>query len=554
MAAASPHPLMPDPMCLTLDSIAVRAGVIIFSVRTRAATATCPLCGHAAERVHSRYPRTLLDLPWQGNAVRIELTCRKFFCDNRDCQRRIFAEPIPTVAARYARKTERLAGVLRELTYLVGGEAAAKIARAVGLMVSPDTLLASLRNAASVLLATPRVLGVDDFALRRGQCYGTLLVDLERHRPIDLLPDRESPTLAAWLREHPGVEIVSRDRAGCYAEGAAQGAPSALQVADRWHLLRNVVEALEVIVGREMPTAREVARSLLPPLPDTGAAPMSKYEQQKTERRARRLARFERLRELLDSDSPPMQRKEQGAAAGISETTLYRWRRLTTFPERKPLPRRDRLIDPFVPYLQRRWNEGCHNGAQLFRELTQQGFTGTSSPVSDFLHTWHRQRRQHRARERPPMPSQRQLTWLLVRSAPPAHPAPPDASGNPLDPPTRAFAELVEALCERSPVVRQARELTQGFFTLVRQKNPDALSAWLESARHSGLSEMVTFGKGLEKDRAAVLAGIAGAWSNGQVEGQVNRLKLVKRSMYGRASFDLLRARVLPPPELPKVM
>jgi len=328
------------------------------------------------------------------------------------------------------------------------------------------------------------------------------------------------------------VEVVSRDRAGCYAEGAAQGAPAALQVADRWHLLRNVVEALEIIVGREMPTAREVARSLLPPIPDTGSAPMSKYEQEKAERRARRLARFERLRELLDPDSPPMTRKEQVAAAGISETTLYRWRRLTTFPERKPLPRRDRLIDPFIPYLQRRWEEGCHNGAQLFRELTQQGFTGTSSPVSDFLHSWHRQRRQHRARERPPMPSQRQLTWLLIGSVQPAQPS---ASPAPLDPPPRAFAELVEALCERSPVVRQARELTQGFFALMRDKNPDALSAWLASARDSGLTEMVIFGKGLEKDRAAVLAGIAGAWSNGQVEGQVNRLKFVKRSITRRA-------------------
>jgi hypothetical protein len=183
--------------------------------------------------------------------------------------------------------------------------------------------------------------------------------------------------------------------------------------------------------------------------------------------------------------------------------------------------------------------------------LTQQGFTGTSSPVSDFLHGWHRQRRQHRARERPPMPSQRQLTWLLVQSAPPAQ---LDASGNPLDPPPRAFAALVEALCERSPVVRQARELTQSFFTLVHEKNPDTLSDWLESARDSGLAEMVIFGKGLEKDRAAVLAGIAGAWSNGQVEGQVNRLKYVKRSMYGRASFDLLRARILPLPKLPKAV
>ena len=203
------HPLLPAPNLLSLDRIAVQNGMIVFTVRTIATTVVCPLCSHAAERVHSRYRRTLLDLPWQGNPVRIEVTCRKFFCDNGECTRRIFTEPMPLVVKRYARKTIRLADALRELAFLAGGEAAARIAKAFGLLVSPDALLDNLKAAQPKGFASPRVLGVDDFAFRKGRRYGTILVDLERRVPLDLLPDREPQTLALWLQNHPGHRCVT---------------------------------------------------------------------------------------------------------------------------------------------------------------------------------------------------------------------------------------------------------------------------------------------------------------------------------------------------------
>lgn len=255
------QPLLPDPNALTLDSLCIRDGVIIFTVHTTRQTVACSLCRCPSARIHSRYRRTLLDLPWQGHGVRMEVTSRKFFCDNRECARRIFTEPLPSLAGRYARKTQRLADALRELTFLVGGEAAARIACAFGLLVSPDALLNSLKKAPPSAVSTPRVLGVDDFAFRKGRTYGTILLDMEKRRPIDLLPDREGATLKAWLLEHPGVQIVTRDRGATYIDAITAAAPHAQQVADRFHLLQNLAEAFTHWLARQMPQLR---KALLP--------------------------------------------------------------------------------------------------------------------------------------------------------------------------------------------------------------------------------------------------------------------------------------------------
>jgi transposase len=381
--------------------------------------------------------------------------------------------------------------------------------------------------------APPQVVGVDDWAWKRGQRYGTILCDLVRRRPLDLLPDRETASTAAWLAQRPGITVVSRDRGGTYADAARQGAPEAVQVADRWQLLKNLGDALEEFLRREciqLPLADQPTAARAEGVstdgpgsvgtqatsdPTTAAVPTGRRQEAFTQVHARHQAGASI--HAMAQELP------------LARNTVRRYLRSPSCPAWQRGRRRTRL-DPYRDYLLQRWTAGCHNGRQLFRELQARGYRGGRSQVSVFV---------ARLREGLPLapaapptprqPSPRELRWLLARR--------PDE----LDLEAR---RQVRALLATSPAVATAYALVQRFGRMVRDRQGAELETWLTDARSSGIAALGSFVQGIQRDRAAVEAGLTLEWSQGQTEGHITRLKLLKRQMYGRAKFDLLRQRM----------
>jgi hypothetical protein len=381
-----------------LDGLAVDADEIVLTVRAAAEAARCPACGGVSRRVHSWYVRRVADLAWQGAAARLRLRVRRFFCDAPSCDRRMFAERLPTVVAPYARRTVRLDDWLRRVGFALGGRPGERLLRPMGPTVGHDALLTRVRSASVEEPPAARVLGVDDVALRRGQTYGTILVDLERHRVVDLLPDRTAATVAAWLGPHPGAEIIARDRGGADADGARRGAPGAVQVADRFHLLANAGDVLERVLTRHRgplkAAADAVDRGAAPATPAStaetptagaSAEPTTRAARDRAAGRARRRARYEEVVALVADGWT------DAAVADhlrIGRRTVGRYVRAGGFPERVHAARRPSILGPHDRYLRARWDAGCHNARTRFDEIAAQGFTGSASLVRAYVRRW----------------------------------------------------------------------------------------------------------------------------------------------------------------------
>jgi transposase len=349
------NPLLADPAAIRLEHIVSQPTSLVIVVTAVRRQAGCPKCRRISTRVHSHYQRTVADLPWQGVSVRLELHTRRFRCLNDLCERSIFCERMPSVVAHYARQTARLTSALELIGFAIGGEAGARVARELAMATSPDTLLRRIRQAIPEAHPTPRILGVDDWAFRRGHRYGTILVDLERRCPVDLLPDREAGTLATWLRAHPGVEVVSRDRACAYADGVVQGAPAAVQVADRWHLMKNMGDAVQRLLERKHAVLRQAAKAVttITPAPmaqDSSSvltpAPLPTLsEQARQHSRERRLARYHEVITLREQGTGVRAISRQ---LHLSRMTVRKLLRAGSFPEQAQRSRcqHDFRVDP----------------------------------------------------------------------------------------------------------------------------------------------------------------------------------------------------------------
>ncbi len=534
--------------------------MLTLNVRATQTSAACPLCQAAATRVHSSYTRHLADLPWADIAIRLQLRVRRFFCTNSDCRRKLFTERLPSVTVPWARRTNRLTTAQQRIGLALGGAAGARLAAGLVMPAGIDLLLTLVRRIVVPAPTAPRVIGIDDWAIRKGHTYGSLVVDLERHRPIDLLPDRSAETVAQWLRDHPGIEIISRDRASCYADGASQGAPEATQVADRWHILKNLGEAvLRVLeqhqraIEQQLQAEQPQAEAASPPpgagsseilcetpMPETTppqAWPATKQAQLHHERQQRRQARYDEVRTLQERgwSLPAI-----AAHTGLDRKTVRKYLQAQSCPAPQRRPKRRSLLDPYTSYLIERWNGGCNNSAQLLRDIQAKGFTGKRSIVRDFCTQLRKaQGLPPRARStaggnaiapttRPP--TMRTLTWLILRQE------------DDLEVEERTQVEHVSQV---DVTVATTIKLAQEFASMLRERQADKLDDWLEQVAESNIAALQSFAAGVRRDEAAVRAGLSLAWSNGPTEGHVNRLKMFKRQMYGRAKLDLLRQRVL---------
>jgi transposase len=520
---------------------------IILNVSSTQSMAHCPLCHCPTHRVHSRYERTLQDLPVVQFHLIIILVVGKFFCLNDTCPRRIFTERLPAVVAAWARRTARYTDRLKAMALALGGAAAARLSHQMGYGYSRNSLLRLITSLPLPTLPTPRILGVDDFALRKGHRYGTILVDLEQNQPIALLPDRKAETLEAWLKEHPGVEILSRDRSKAYKLGMSQGAPNAIQVADRFHLLQNLEETLEHVLKGHTQALRAVEKAQLqasgmavPQALELPEAP----ESPKAMNRTRRLEKYEQTHAL----------RQQGYAIqdiahhlGIGERTVYTYLSASTFPERQPtIRRRGSGLEAFKPYLQQQWNLGYQQTKALFEDIQQQGYQG-SYQVARFTH-------QLRRLQPPSKPDPQSLHDLpgrgpaLMTQTPPPKPLTARRSAwlvlQRKDTLTAEEEQLLELLVQQ-PELSDVISLAQGFIDLVRRRLPEQLDRWLETAISSSIKGFQRFARGLKEDYDAVKNGLSLDVSNGPVEGQNNRLKMLKRQMFGRASLDLLAKRLI---------
>ncbi len=526
------------PAGITITSVHPSATELVIRVACHAGSMPCPACDQLSSRIHGNYERTVADLPCAGRHVLLMLTVRKFVCSTPTCPRKIFTERLVGLVQPYARMTSRLSALLPFLGLVAGGQIGTRLADRVGILTTPSTLLHHLMQLPDPAIRAVRVLGLDDFAWKKRFTYGTILVDLERRKIIDVLADRETATVEAWLKKHPEVDIVSRDRGKEFTKAATLGAPQARQVVDRFHLVRNLAEVLQVILGHCRAEIRQAQSPSPAPEKDIRPLPTAVTWQQRTPphvekaHQARQASRDDRYRQMRELRAQGLTQEEVATRMGMSLRAVRTWLKQEAAPTWKRHSRRRSVFDPYAAYVLQRWQDGIHEAKQLYEEILAQGFPGKIRIVQRFVQA---------LRDNPEKIalspatgadrfSSKTATWLFIR--------------DPAQLTSKKQAEL-ELICQHSETARLTYLLTQQFMTMLRLRRGQNFEAWLSAVEASHIPELHRFAQGLLKDKDAVVAGLTLSYSNGPVEAQVHKLKLVKRSMYGRAKLPLLRQRLL---------
>ena len=504
------------PPGFTVDDTACDDTGVHITIHSSSSVARCPSCGGETRRVHSRYRRRLADLPISGRSVRLMIVARRFYCDAVLCGRQIFTERFGAdILAPWARRTARLDQLVLHLGLALGGRPAASFAQRLLLPVSNDTLLRVVRRRGAPQFPPPRVVGIDDWAWRRNCRYGTIICDLERRRTIALLPDREPATAQDWLSAQSQIAVLARDRGGGYALAAARALPNAMQVADRWHLMANASQAFLDAVRKSMRQIRQVIGAAIVNPDLLTAAERLQYEGY--------LRREETNAVVMAMSKEGLAIKEIVRRTGHSRKLvrdILRGKRSDIFRVRES------SLELYLPWLDAQWESGSKNASALWRRLREQGFPGSLRVVIE----WAMRRRR----------SEKAATGSLTRTPAARTIARLLTIGR--DALSKAETVTVAAIEAGVPALMEARRVVAAFQSMISTKSAAAFEAWIEEAR---ASLVASFANGVVKDKAAILAAISSPWSNGQTEGQITKLKLVKRQMYGRGKLDLLQARVI---------
>ena len=538
-------------LCLNSYEIDVDSHRLILTVSSTQAVGRCPICGSLTQRIHSRYQRTLADLPCLHFSLILLVKVCKFFCPNAECYRCIFTERLPGVVAPWARKTVRQVQQLQEIALALGGAAGSRLGKHLGYASCGTTLLNHLQQLPLPKIEPPKILGVDDFAFRKGHHYGTILVNLETHQPIALLEDRKADTLADWLQEHPGVEVLSRDRSKTYKSAMDKAAPNAIQVADRFHLVKNLSEALELSLGNyhaelkaasqaQHPTTianEETETVVVIPQPTATVT----FQERAQANYQIKIQQQQDIKALLEQQWPTAAIADK---VGVSERTVRRYGARPDFPEtytRRPTLGRS-LLDPYKQEVVAWWNSGIINSKVLMVLLRQNGYEGSQRTLQRYLRG---------LREAQGLPSNRapvtkSLPTVIDPQAPPFTPRQAaylivqrEENGKLED------QELLEHLVQQNRELATIVDLAHMFLELLRQRQADAFDSWLMKALTCPIQALKKFASGLMDDYAAVKASMMIEVSNGPVEGLNNKLKMLKRQMFGRAGLTLLSKRLI---------
>lgn len=501
--------LLQLPEGLEITAFSDTPEAVLVRVLSQRSSSCCPICSTPSFAIHSFYRRKPADLPCAGRPLRLLLTVKKFFCRVASCPRKVFAERLPDLVEPASRLTIRLRTALQEVGFATGGKGGERLAQALGMRVTDTTVLWSLFLAPTPVVENVSVVGIDDWAWRRGKRYGTILVDLEKHQVIDLLADRSVDSAQAWFEAHPTVEVVSRDRGKTYAEAATGGVPLALQVCDRWHLCKNIGEAVEAFLVRtrvQLPADVSAEVDPAPPPEPPAAFSVDPRSRQRQEDRLQR--KWQLVEQVQDLRRRGASWRWIAEHLGLARNTVRKYGRAPADPPRQPTarPRRRSLLAPFEPYLLARWREGRQNAARLFEEIQVQGYQGSVSLLRMYCAHLREHPEQaktaHPRKLRAVSASPRELRWLL---------------GHPPEDLDAEEQERLSRLLTASAEVRTVYALLQTFLGMVRQRQHEQLRPWMEAAARSGIAELQSFVVGIEQDYAAVEAALRLPWSHEHV-------------------------------------